>query len=144
MSTKFLYLMALAAGLTTQSYAAISTTPVTKDATEGAKKIYDFLYTNFGKKTVSGVMCGDMDNGGSSYKTQVDVSYLHSIDGGKYPALVGVDLLNATGAHSDEGWYQQYTNSGISLAKELYYSPCPNIFSRQLMNNHTFFQTKIK
>ncbi|GEM_PF-691227 len=120
MSTKFLYLMALAAGLTTQSYAAISTTPVTKDATEGAKKIYDFLYTNFGKKTVSGVMCGDMDNGGSSYKTQVDVSYLHSIDGGKYPALVGVDLLNATGAHSDEGWYQQYTNSGISLAKELY------------------------
>ncbi|MCR5568546.1 MAG: cellulase family glycosylhydrolase [Paludibacteraceae bacterium] len=120
MNTKFLYLVTLAVGLTTQSYAAISTAPVTKDATEGAKKIYDFLYTNFGKKTVSGVMCGDMDNGGASYKTQVDVTYLHSVDGGKYPALVGVDFLNATGAHSDEGWYQQYTSSGISLAKELY------------------------
>ena len=120
MNTKFLYLVTLAVALTTQSYAAISTAPVTKDATEGAKKIYDFLYTNFGKKTVSGVMCGDMDNGGASYKTQVDVAYLHSVDGGKYPALVGVDFLNATGAHSDEGWYQQYTSSGISLAKELY------------------------
>ena len=120
MNTKFFYLVTLAVGLTTQSYAAISTVPVTKDATEGAKKIYDFLYTNFGKKTVSGVMCGDMDNGGASYKTQVDVTYLHSVDGGKYPALVGIDFLNATGAHSDEGWFQQYTSSGISLAKELY------------------------
>ncbi len=100
--------------------AAISSSPVTKDATEGAKLLYDFLYKNFEKKTISGVMCGDMDKGGNSYKTQVDVSYLYSIDGNKYPALVGVDLMNATGAQSDEGWFQQYTNSGISLAKELW------------------------
>lgn len=102
-----------------EATSAISKIPVTKDATEGAGKLYSFLYDNFQKKTISGVMCGDMDNG-SSYKTQVDVAYLHSIDGNKYPALVGVDLLNATGAQSNESWFKSYTNSGISLAKELW------------------------
>lgn len=119
MGKKFFYLLAAACGLVTPSYAAISKTPVTKDATEAANKLYSFLYDNFEKKTISGIMCGDMD-GGSSYKTQGDVTYLYKKDGGKYPALVGVDLLNATGAQSDEGWFQQYTNSGIALAKELW------------------------
>ncbi len=102
-----------------EATAAISKIPVTKDATEGAGKLYSFLYDNFQKKTISGVMCGDMDNG-SSYKTQVDVAYLHSIDGNKYPALVGIDFLNATGAQSNESWFKSYTNAGISLAKELW------------------------
>lgn len=120
MNKRTKFLMALALGLTTQVQAAVNPSPVTEGATEGAKKIYNFLLENFGKKTVSGVMCGDMDNGGGSYKTQTDVVYLHKVDGGKYPALVGVDFLNATGAHSDEGWFQSYTSSGLSLAKELY------------------------
>ncbi len=120
MNKKLLFMIIAVWGCLSQVQSAISTTPVTKDATEGAKLLYDFLYENFGKKTISGVMCGDMDNGGNSYKTQVDVSYLYSIDGNKYPALVGVDMMNATGAQSDESWFQQYTNSGISLAKELW------------------------
>lgn len=99
--------------------AAISQSPVTTDATEGALELYSFLYKNFGEKTISGVMCGDMTDG-SSYKTQVDVSYLYKIDGEKYPALVGIDFLNATGAQSDESWFKSYTQAGIDLAMELW------------------------
>lgn len=120
MNKQLLSFLALACGVVSQATAAISPLPVTPGATEGAKKVYKFLYDNFGKKTVSGIMCGDMDGGGNSYRTQKDVTYLYQVDGGKYPALVGIDLLNATGAQSNEGWFQQYTANGIALAKELY------------------------
>lgn len=118
-TTKLVLLFCALFWIVGESTAAISTQPVTKDATEGATLLYKFLYDHFKKNTISGVMCGDMDNG-ASYKTQVDVAYLYSIDGNKYPALVGVDLLNATGAQSDEAWFKTYTQSGISLAKELW------------------------
>ena len=35
--------------------------PVTKNATPSAIKLYNFLVNNFGKKTISGVMTGNMD-----------------------------------------------------------------------------------
>ena len=38
----------------------ISPRPVDPDATEATRQMYDFLYTNFGKKTISGIMTGDM------------------------------------------------------------------------------------
>ena len=38
----------------------ISATPVTPNATESAVKLYSFLRENFGKKTISGMMTGDM------------------------------------------------------------------------------------
>ena len=40
----------------------ISSSLVTKDATAGAVKLYGFLVENFGKKTISGIMTGNMDS----------------------------------------------------------------------------------
>ncbi len=94
--------------------------PITKDATPSAKKLYNFLVNNFGKKTISGVMTGNMDayTKGDATKHE-DVQAVFTA-GGKYPALVGVDLMNATGAHKDESWYKQYTEKSVDIAKSIW------------------------
>ena len=91
--------------------------PVTKNATESAKKLYNFLVNNFGKKTISGVMTGNMDNYTKGDVTQHEDVKAVFTAGGKYPALVGTDLMNATGVHKDESWYQQYTEKAVDVAK---------------------------
>ena len=91
--------------------------PVTKNATPSAIKLYNFLVNNFGKKTISGVMTGNMDAytiGDATQHEDVQAGYKA---GGKYPALIGADLMNATGANKDEGWFQQYTEKAIDIAK---------------------------
>ena len=91
--------------------------PVTKNATPSAVKLYNFLVNNFGKKTISGVMTGNMDAYTIGDATQhEDVQAVYKA-GGKYPALIGADLMNATGANKDEGWFQQYTEKAIDIAK---------------------------
>ena len=85
----------LAAGfcaLTAQ--ADVSYTPVNANATEGAQKLYNFLTTNYGVKTVSGMMTGDVTS--STLKELPDVTAFYEKTG-KYPALVGFDFLFATG-----------------------------------------------
>ena len=84
--------LGLAAAVTAS--AAISYTPVTEGATDGAKKLYNFLATNYGVRTVSGVMTGDVNS--ENFKELVDVDTFN-IRTGKYPALVGFDFLFATG-----------------------------------------------
>ena len=91
--------------------------PVTANATPAAKKLYNFLVNNFGKKTISGVMTGNMDAYTMGDATQhEDVQAVYKA-GGKYPALIGADLMNATGANKNEGWFQQYTEKAIDIAK---------------------------
>ena len=91
--------------------------PVTKNATPSAIKLYNFLVNNFGKKTISGVMTGNMDAYTIGDATQhEDVQAVYKA-GGKYPALIGADLMNATGANQDEGWFQQDTEKAIDIAK---------------------------
>ncbi len=91
--------------------------PVTKNASPSAVKLYNFLVNNFGKKTISGVMTGNMDAYTIGDATQhEDVQAVYKA-GGKYPALIGADLMNATGANKDEGWFQQYTEKAIDIAK---------------------------
>lgn len=91
--------------------------PVTKNATPSAIKLYNFLVNNFGKKTISGVMTGNMDAYTIGDATQhEDVQAVYKA-GSKYPALIGADLMNATGANKDEGWFQQYTEKAIDIAK---------------------------
>lgn len=91
--------------------------PVTANATPAAKKLYNFLVNNFGKKTISGVMTGNMDSYTMGDATQhEDVQAVYKA-GGKYPALIGADLMNATGANKDEGWFQQYTEKAVDIAK---------------------------
>ena len=100
---------------------SLSAKPVTPGATESAVKLYSFLRENFGKKTISGIMTGDMEsfNIGDDFKTHADVQYVYT-HGGKYPALVGVDFLFATGPKASESWYTEVTEKGISIAKSLW------------------------
>ena len=91
--------------------------PVTKNATPSAVKLYNFLVNNFGKKTISGVMTGNMDaytKGDFTQHEDVQAVFQKS---GKYPALVGSDLMNATGANKNDGWFQEYTEKAIDIAK---------------------------
>ncbi len=99
----------------------LSAKPVTPNATESAVKLYSFLVENFGKKTISGIMTGDMSNytKGADFKTHDDVKDIYTRSG-KFPALVGLDFLFATGPKANESWYTEYTEKGISLAKDLW------------------------
>lgn len=97
--------------------AAISTSPVTKDATEGATLLYKFLSDNYGKKTISGVMTGDQ--AGPTLATAYEYVAVNK-KSGKNPAMVGFDFLMATGAQSDESWFKTYTANEISRATELW------------------------
>ena len=94
--------------------------PVTKNATPSAIKLYNFLVNNFGKKTISGVMTGNMDAYTIGDATQHEDVQAVFKAGGKYPALVGVDLMNATGANKDDSWYKQYTEKAVDIAKSIW------------------------
>ncbi len=100
------------------SLAAVSYEPVTAGATGGARKLYNFLATNYGVRTISGVMTGDVGSG-TDVKAQVDVDTLFQ-KSGKYPALVGFDFLFATGVKASDAWYKSYTNSTLAQAKDLW------------------------
>ncbi len=91
--------------------------PVTKTATPSAVKLYNFLVNNFGKKTISGVMTGNMDAYTKGDATQHEDVQAVFKAGGKYPALIGTDLMNATGANKNDGWFQEYTEKAIDIAK---------------------------
>ena len=91
--------------------------PVTKTATASAIKLYNFLVNNFGKKTISGVMTGSMDGYTMGDATQHEDVQAVFKAGGKYPALIGTDLMNATGANKDESWFKEYTQKAIDIAK---------------------------
>lgn len=116
MNRKVLFLICSFLLSLTTSYGAVSSSLVTKDATEGAVKLYNFLKENYGTKTISGVQTGDMT---SSLKSQPDVDAVYQ-KSGKYPALVGLDFLMATGHQSDESWFISYTENSITIAEELW------------------------
>ena len=99
----------------------LSAKPVTPEATESAVKLYSFLRENFGKKTISGIMTGDMSGYtlGADFKTHDDVKYIYTRTG-KYPVLVGLDFLFATGPKANESWNKEYTDKAISIAKGLW------------------------
>jgi len=99
----------------------LSASPVTPNATESAVKLYNFLRENFSKKTISGIMTGDMSGYtlGADFKTHDDVKYIYTRTG-KYPALVGLDFLFATGPNASQGWNMEYTDKAISIAKGLW------------------------
>ena len=75
---------------------------------------------NFGKKTISGVMTGNMDAYTIGDATQHEDVQAVFKAGGKYPALVGVDLMNATGANKDDSWFQEYTEKAVDIAKSIW------------------------
>lgn len=97
----------------------IPASTVDAQATEPARKMYAFLYDNFGKKTISGIMTGDMASANGDVTRHDDVKAVWQASG-KYPALVGFDFLNATGKEEATDWSRDYTLSALSLAKDLY------------------------
>ena len=103
---------------------SISPTPVTPEPTESAQKLYNFLLTNFGKRTISGVMTAQpFENDGNytpqDFSTQTELKYIHDASG-KNVVLVGFDFLHATGLNSDKQWYQGYTHASLEMAKTVW------------------------
>ena len=111
--------ISIASGNTSGVEFDIAQAPVDANATDAAKKVYTFLYENFGKKTVSGIMTGDMTSANGDITQHDDVKAVYEASG-KYPALVGFDFMNATGKNEDDSWYKDYTNASIALAKDLF------------------------
>ena len=102
----------------------ISPNPVTPEPTESAQKLYNFLYTNFGKKVISGVMTErPFENDGNytpqDYDTQTELSYINKASG-KNVVLVGFDFLHASGQNSDQQWHQGYTHASLEMAKTVW------------------------
>lgn len=97
----------------------ISRAPVDADASEAAQKMYAFLYENFGQKTISGMMTGDMGSANGDITQHDDVKAVYDVSG-KYPALVGFDFLFATGRSESNAWNKDYTSMSVTLAEDLY------------------------
>ncbi|PWJ57074.1 MULTISPECIES: glycosyl hydrolase [unclassified Fibrobacter] len=100
---------------------ALSPNPVTPEPTESAKKLYNFLVANFGKKVISGVMTErPFENNGQytpqTYETQTELKYIGEATG-KNVVLVGFDFLHSSGKNSDQQWYQGYTHASIAMAQ---------------------------
>lgn len=95
----------------------ISSSPVDPQASVCAKTLYSFLYNNFGKKTISGIMTGDMKSANGNVTQHDDVKAVYQASG-KYPALVGFDFMNATGKDEATSYSKDYTNDVIELAKD--------------------------
>lgn len=92
----------------------ISTSPVDPEATTACRVMYTFLLDNFGKRTISGMMTGEMGSSSSNVKLHTDVKAVYTASG-KYPALIGFDFMNGT---SDNTWDKDYTRSAVNLAKD--------------------------
>ena len=96
---------------------SFSYAPVTEGATESAQKLYNFLATNFGSRTVSGVQTGDVNS--SLVLELPDVKTVFDA-AGKHPALVGFDFLFANGVNATDSWYQGYTQKAVDAAADLW------------------------
>ena len=95
----------------------IAKSPVDAAAADCTRKMYSFLYENFGRKTISGIMTGDMSSANGNVTQHDDVKAVYQMSG-KYPALVGFDFMNGTG--TSDRWAKEYTAAALALAKDLY------------------------
>lgn len=97
----------------------IAKEPIDGNATEPAKKMYRFLVDNFGKKTIAGMMLGDMSSYQGDVTQHADLLAVYQVSG-KYPALVGLDFMNATGKSESNPWNIDYTRKMVNAAKDIY------------------------
>ena len=93
--------------------------PVDSLATDAALEMYAFLCDNFGKKTISGMMTGDMTTANGNVTRHADIQAVYKVSG-KYPALVGFDFMNATGLYESDSWSKSYTSAAMNLARDTY------------------------
>jgi mannan endo-1,4-beta-mannosidase len=102
----------------------ISSGLVTPNASENARKVYNFLRENFQKKVVSGVMTSDVMQTDGKYtpdtlENQTEVAWIIKA-AGKIPALLGIDFLHAVGLKTEGEWYVGYTKATVSLAETVF------------------------
>ena len=97
----------------------IADAPVDANATAAAREMYTFLHENFGTKTVSGMMTGEMLFGTTDICKHKDMQAVYNASG-KYPALVGFDFMNTTGKSENDSWMKDYSNTAFTLAKDTY------------------------
>lgn len=97
----------------------LSPTSVDADATAALQEMYSFLVGQFGKRTISGMMTGDMGSVSGDVTQQADVRAVCRA-AGKTPALVGFDFMETTGIHEDEPYNRQYSSKVLQLAKDTY------------------------
>ncbi len=97
----------------------ISRTPVDVLCSLPASKMYDFLYRNFGKRTIAGMMTGDMATANGDVTSHADMKAVYAASG-KYPALVGFDLMNVTGKDEDQSWNKEYNEKTLELVRNTY------------------------
>jgi len=95
------------------------------NSNEAAKKMFAFMQENFQKKVISGVMTNEVLNGNDAVTLyeQAEVKHIREKSGNKTPVLVGFDFMHGTGKEFQDangGWFKNYTDATISLAKELY------------------------
>lgn len=79
-------------------------------ASQQAKKVYEFLLQQSGKKTLSGAMSGS-----SNSNDFADLIYLNV---GKYPALTGYDFIFLQYSPTPENWNWKVNYNDISAARE--------------------------
>ena len=97
----------------------LSSSLVDNQATQAAKEMYQYLYENFGKKTISGMMLGDMSSYNGDVTQHDDPKAVYQASG-KYPLLVGLDFMNATGKSENNFYNFDYTRKMVSAAKDIY------------------------
>jgi mannan endo-1,4-beta-mannosidase len=103
---------------------AIPASLVAAGSSENARKVYGFLRDKFGKQVVSGFMTNEVMQTDGRYtphslETQAESKWIHDASG-KYPALMGLDFMHATGKGSDGEWHQGYTRATLAMAEEMY------------------------
>ena len=84
----------------------INKTLITPNPTDGANRLYQFLYDNYGRRIISGVMTLNSMDETNWLKTNT----------GKEPALIGLDFM-----HSGRG-YTWYNNRQPIIDAETYYN----------------------
>ncbi|MDR2727894.1 MAG: hypothetical protein LBB56_02090, partial [Chitinispirillales bacterium] len=97
---------------------------VTPNASENARKMYQFMRENFQKKVISGVMTDRTAQDDGKYtphtiNSQPEMAHIKSASG-KLPALIGLDFMHSSGLKSDEQWYQGYNSGALSLAENMF------------------------
>ena len=97
----------------------LSPSPVDAQATPAAQKLYQYLYEHFGENTISGMMLGDMSSYNGDVTQHDDLKAVYQASG-KYPLLVGVDMMNATGKSENYSYNIDYTRRMVSAAKDIY------------------------
>lgn len=100
----------------------IAQRPVNPQASLSAQKLYSFLAENFGKRSIAGMMTGNMDHtDGKNIKQHEDIQAVYKASG-YYPALVGFDFMNTTGLYTDrrESWVVTYSDKLLPLAKDVW------------------------